>query len=251
MLLVSDVHGAFESLARVGSTGEPLLVLGDLLNLIDYRTHRGLLVDAFGGDVVADVVRLRATGDFAAARARWREASSGKRAVARRRLDELIDASYREMRGALEGVAAYVTYGNADDPDRLREMLPAGCRFVDGEVVEIEGARVGFAGGGVGSAEDGPGVVTEEQMASKLAALGEIDVLCTHVPPAVYPLSTDVVAGWAKSSEAVTAFLLEARPRRHYFGDIHQPQATRWRVGDTICTNVGYFRATGRAVRHG
>ena len=28
-------------------------------------------------------------------------------------------------------------------------------------------------------------------------------------------------------------------------------KATEWTVGTTRCRNVGYFRATGRAVRHG
>jgi hypothetical protein len=59
-----------------------------------------------------------------------------------------------------------------------------------------------------------------------------------------------VVGGRLKESPAVLDYLLEHRPRWHYFGDIHQPQATTWRVGDTNCVNVGYFRATRRPVRH-
>jgi hypothetical protein len=35
----------------------------------------------------------------------------------------------------------------------------------------------------------------------------------------------------------------------HLFGDVHQPQASRWRIGRTQCVNVGYFRATGRVFR--
>jgi hypothetical protein len=66
----------------------------------------------------------------------------------------------------------------------------------------------------------------------------------------VRPLSRDVIGGRLKESPAVLAYLLDHRPRWHYFGDIHQPQATSWRVGVTRSVNVGYFRATGRAVRH-
>lgn len=251
MLLVSDVHGAYDALRRVAPTDEPLLILGDLLNLVDYRTLEGMLVEVLGRGLVEDVARLRARGDFAGAGVRWRKESAGREAEIHADLDRLIVESYRRLWGALEGIEAYVTYGNADRPDRLAEMLPPGCRFVDGEVVEIEGLRVGFAGGGVGRAEEGPGVVTEEQMFQKLAALGSVEVLCTHVPPAVRQLSFDVVAGWGKSSQAVADYLAEYRPDWHYFGDIHQPQATRWRVGATRCRNVGYFRATGRLVRHG
>jgi Icc-related predicted phosphoesterase len=250
MLLVSDVHGAYGALGRIAARGEPLLVLGDLLNLVDYRTMEGILVDAFGRELVSDVAALRERGDFAAARARWRSASGNEDSI-RTRFRYLVRAAYRQMRAALEGADAYVTFGNADQPELLREMLPEGCRYVDGEAVEIEGVRVGFAGGGVGRAEEGPGVLSEQQMAEKLTAIGPADVLCTHVPPAVPQLSTDVVAGWGKRSEAISDYLAVHRPRWHYFGDIHQPQATHWRVGTTRCRNVGYFRATGRAVRHG
>ncbi len=88
-------------------------------------------------------------------------------------------------------------------------------------------------------------------MAAKLDDLGPVDVLCTHVAPAVRPLSKDVIGRRIKESQPVLDYIREHRPRWHYFGDIHQPQATTWRVGSTTCINVGYFRATGRPVRHG
>ena len=81
--------------------------------------------------------------------------------------------------------------------------------------------------------------------------LAGVDVLCTHAAPAVPQLSGDVVAGASKHSKAVLQFLVDHRPDHHYFGDVHQPQATTWRVGQTWCHNVGYFRATGRPLRHG
>ena len=52
------------------------------------------------------------------------------------------------------------------------------------------------------------------------------------------------------SEAAVRDYLIEHQPRYHYFGDIHQPQAVSWRVGRTLCRNVGYFRATGRVFVH-
>ena len=62
MLIVSDVHGAFEALRRVASSGGPLLVLGDLLNYVDYRTLDGMLAEVAGRDLVAETVALRAAG---------------------------------------------------------------------------------------------------------------------------------------------------------------------------------------------
>jgi Icc-related predicted phosphoesterase len=251
MLLVSDVHGAWAHLRRAATSGEPLLVLGDLVNLVDYRTMDGILAEIYGKPMVAEVARLRAEGEYEAARDRWRAEMAGREEEVRNRFATLLEDSYREASAALAGADAYVTYGNVDTPELLRAALPAGVRFVDAETVEIEGTRVGFAGGGIGPDFGSPGVVTEEQMADKLAALGEIDVLCTHAAPAVRQLSGDVVAGASKHSEAVLQYLLDRRPAYHYFGDVHQPQAISWRVGSTRCVNVGYFRATGRPVRHG
>lgn len=249
MLLVADVHGAATALRRVAGSGRPLLVLGDLINFIDYRTNDGILTDIAGRPFVDEMVRLRMRGEMAAAGELWAEMSKGREAELRASFDTAIGESYREVCGALVGAEAYVTYGNVDQPRVLAEHLPAGTRFVDGDVVEIGGVKVGFAGGGVQRLNT-PGEVSEDHMADKLSALGPVDVLCTHVAPAVSPLARDVVGGKEKGSQAVLDYLLRVQPSFHYFGDIHQPQASSWRVGDTRCRNVGYFRATGRAVLH-
>ena len=249
MLILSDIHGAFDALTRVARMGEPLLILGDFLNFIDYRTMEGMLAAVAGKDFVVRLTDLRERGESRAARALWSEFTAGREDEIRGRYDTLIRAEYERMTEALRGSVSYVIYGNVDRPDELRSHLPDGCRFVDGEVVEIEGIRVGFAGGGVASLGT-PGEISEPEMERKLGDLGPVEVLCTHVAPAVRPLSRDVVGGRLKESPAILDYLLEHRPRWHYFGDIHQPQATSWRVGDTRCVNVGYFRATGRAVRH-
>lgn len=88
-------------------------------------------------------------------------------------------------------------------------------------------------------------------MAHKLDRIGPVDILCSHLPPAITALHTDVITGRVEgSSEAISRYLWRHQPAYHYFGDIHQPQASRWRVGKTRCVNVGYFRATKRAIRH-
>jgi Icc-related predicted phosphoesterase len=250
MLLVADVHGEFDALGAVASLGEPLLILGDLLNFVDYRTHEGMLAEVGGKAFVAELADMRNRGDTDGARARWREFAAGREDEIRERYDTLIRDAYTEMATALRGATAYVTYGNVDRPDLLREMLPPGSSFVDGEVIELDGYLIGFAGGGM-PALGGPGEVAGDAMEGKLASLPDVDILCTHVPPAIPQLSTDVVGGRPKGSAAVLGYLEERQPRWHYFGDIHQPQATRWLVGRTLCRNVGYFRATRRPVRHG
>lgn len=250
MLLVSDVHGAFDELAAVAALGEPLLVLGDLVNFVDYRTHQGILCDIAGREFVAEMLQLREAGDRDGSRALWEGFRAGREAEVAASFDRALRASYGRMRDALAGCEAYVTYGNVDRPRLLAEYLPSSARYVDGEVIDVAGLTVGMVGGGV-RALGVPGEVPEPEMAEKLAGLGPVDILCTHVAPAVRPLSHDVIGGRRKESAAVLAYLEEHQPRWHYFGDIHQPQATTWRVGRTQCRNVGYFRATGRPTRHG
>ena len=249
MLFVSDIHGAAAALRRVASLGEPLLVLGDLVNYIDYRTNEGIVADVSGQHVVDEFVRIRAAEGNVAASAFWEVEWTGRAAELQGRYDEAIEAEYRDVCAALSGSQAYVTYGNVDRPDMLAANLPTGTRFVDAEVVEIEGLRIGFAGGGLASIGT-PGEVTEAEMETKLAQLGPVDILATHVPPAIPALACDVIGGREKGSSAILEFLEREQPAFHYFGDIHQPRATTWRVGPTTCVNVGYFRATGRPVRH-
>ncbi len=249
MLLVADVHGAADALARVAGNGEPLLVLGDLINFIDYRDNSGILADVVGQGFTDDLVRLRTSGNYSAAAALWGRYTAGREADVRRGFEVAVAEEYTAIAAALDGAEAYVTYGNVDRPDMMRSMLRPPNRFVDDEVIEIEGFRVGFAGGGM-PALGTPGEISEEDMATKLHRLGPVDILCTHVPPAVPALATDVIGGRQKSFASVLDYLLTHQPAFHYFGDVHQPQAVSWRIGRTLCTNVGYFRATGRAVRH-
>lgn len=250
MLIVSDVHGAAEPLRRVASLGEPLLVLGDLINYIDYRSNEGIVADISGRQLVDEFVRIRAVEGSHAATEFWHGEWVHRDAGLEDRYTEAVEASYREVCGALVGSQAYVTYGNVDRPDMLAEHLPDGVRFVDAEVVEVAGIRIGFAGGGLTSIGT-PGEVTETEMKAKLDQLGRVDILATHVPPAIPALACDVIGGRAKGSVAILEYVDQMAPSFHYFGDIHQPRATTWRIGPTVCINAGYFRATGRPVRHG
>jgi Icc-related predicted phosphoesterase len=249
MLIVSDVHGAVEPLRRVASLGEPLLVLGDLINYIDYRSNEGIVADISGKDLVDEFVRIRAAQGQDAATEFWHAQWAGREEGLEDRYRDAVEASYRDVCGALRGSNAYVTYGNVDRPGMLADHLPEGVRFVDAEVVEIEGRSVGFAGGGLTSIGT-PGEVSETEMEDKLDQLGPVDILATHVPPAVPALACDVIGGRQKGSTAVLEYIERELPAFHYFGDIHQPRATTWRIGSTTCVNVGYFRATERPVRH-
>ncbi len=247
--IVSDVHGAAAALERVARNAGPLLVLGDLINFIDYRDNSGIVSDVAGRDFVNRIVDLRSHGDYPAARRLWRDYREGREEELRELYAVAIRAAYANVCESLRGVEAYVTYGNVDNPEVMRELLPEGVRFVEAGVVNLEGLRVGIVGGGVPTINS-PGEISDAVMSERLATIGPVDILCTHVAPAVAPLSTDVIGGRQKGSPAVLSYIERHQPGYHYFGDIHQPQAVSWRLGNTLSQNVGYFRATGRVVVH-
>lgn len=250
MLIVSDVHGAFAALGRVANQGEPLLILGDFLNYVDYRTGEGMVAELLGLDFALRVAQARRTGAFEEARALWAEAGTRLGGGLGSAFYDQAVAQYEEAAQALEGGTGYATFGNVDIPDLLAASLPPGFRFVNGDVVEVQGWRIGFVGGAFPSPFQREAPVTEEVMAERLDQLGSVDILCTHLPPAVDPLRIDTITGRReRSSVSVLDYLLRFKPTYHFFGDVHQPRAHRWRIGPTEARNVGYFRATGRPIR--
>ncbi len=249
MLIVSDVHGAFDALRSAAQRGSTLLILGDLVNLTDYRSGEGITADLLGPEFARQAAEARGAGDYQRMRELFREMVGDRIDEFRAAYEERVIDQYLDTRAALEGGTGFVTYGNVDRPSLLREHLPDGFRFVDGDVVEIEGMTFGFVGGGTTTPLGAEGEVSDEDMATKLNAMGPVDVLCSHLPPAVAPLHTDVVTGrQERASQPILDYLRRHGPAFHFFGDVHQPQATTWRVGKTACVNVGYFRATRRPV---
>jgi Icc-related predicted phosphoesterase len=84
-----------------------------------------------------------------------------------------------------------------------------------------------------------------------VARLPRVDVLCSHMPPAVDDLRFDVLAGRPEpGSQALLDYVEEHQPDYLYFGHVHQPRVSRLRIGRTWLVNVGYFRATGRMLVH-
>jgi Icc-related predicted phosphoesterase len=180
----------------------------------------------------------------------WLEEVGDRIDAVRAAIGDAVDAQYAEVAQALDGGHGYVIHGNVDRPGPLQRALPGGYEYVHGLTKEIEGARFGFVGGGAATPLQAEGEISDEAMSQLLEGLGPVDVLCTHVAPAIDPLQTDVVTGRAERGSApLIEYIRARRPRLHLFGDVHQPQASTWRVGPTRCRNVGYFRATRRPLR--
>ena len=250
MLFISDVHDAPDALRRLVALGEEIAILGDLVNLTDYRTGHGAVAEVLGMDFASRTSAARARGDYPEMRSLWREEAAVTGEDLRAKITLELAAQYERAATALATGSGLVIHGNVDRPEALQASLPDTFRYVHGDVVEREGLRIGFVGGGVQTPLGADGEVSDEEMTAILDGLGPVDVLCSHVPPAVPALRTDVITGREeRGSGPIGEYLRRIQPIYHLFGDVHQPQASTWRVGRTRCLNAGYFRATGRYLR--
>jgi len=244
--VVSDVHGRADALARAGEGANAVICLGDLLQFLDYADSRhGIFAELFGASQASKLIELRTAQRFDQARAFSRQLLAGLpgdpgehlRAAAARQYDTLFAALPEP---------AFLTYGNVDLPGMWAARLKPGHRVLDGERAELGGRTFGFVGGGLRSRYRTPHELDDDAYAAKIDAVGEVDVLCTHIPPAVPELLYDMVARrLERGSEALLEAIRRTQPRLALFGHVHQPLTARVRVGRTECVNVGHFAATG------
>jgi Icc-related predicted phosphoesterase len=244
--VVSDVHGATGPLRHAAAGADALLCLGDLLLFVDYADHgQGIFADLFGAEAARQFVALRTAKLFDEARAMsaglWRRLGGDPAGHIR----DAASRQYAELFAALPE-PAYLTYGNVDIPHLWREHLRPGHHVLDGERTELGGWRFGFVGGGLHSPYRTPNEIDDDAYAAKVAAVGTVDVLCSHIPPAVPQLLYDTVARrLERGSEALLGHVERTQPRYVLFGHVHQPLSRRVRIGRTECINVGHFRASG------
>ncbi|NEY34003.1 metallophosphoesterase [Streptomyces sp. PRKS01-65] len=245
--VVSDVHGNARDLARAGEGADALVCLGDLVLFLDYADHsRGIFPDLFGVENADRIVELRTARRFAEAREfqakLWAGLDGDRPAV----IEKAVRKQYAELFAAFP-TPTYATYGNVDMPPLWREYARPGTTVLDGERVEIGGRVFGFVGGGLRTPMRTPYEISDEEYAAKIEAVGEVDVLCTHIPPEVPELVYDTVARrFERGSRALLEAIRRTRPRYALFGHVHQPLARRMRIGSTECVNVGHFAATGK-----
>ncbi|MER6347763.1 metallophosphoesterase family protein [Streptomyces sp. NPDC001595] len=245
--VVSDVHGNARDLARAAEGADALICLGDLVLFLDYADHsRGIFPDLFGVENADRLVALRTARRFEEARelgTRLWAGIDGDRAEV---IERAVRGQYAEMFAAFP-TPTYATYGNVDMPRLWKEYARPGTTVLDGERVEIGGRVFGFVGGGLRTPMRTPFEISDEEYAAKIEAVGEVDVLCTHIPPEVPELVYDTVARrFERGSKALLDAIRRTRPRYALFGHVHQPLVRRMRIGSTECVNVGHFASTGR-----
>lgn len=245
--VVSDVHGNARDLATAGDGADALVCLGDLVLFLDYADHsRGIFPDLFGVENADLIVELRTARRFDEARdlgrRLWAELGIDRESA----IESAVRRQYADLFAAFP-TPTYATYGNVDIPALWPEFARPGTTVLDGERVEIGGRVFGFVGGGLRSPMRTPYEISDEEYAAKVEALGEVDVLCSHIPPDVPELTYDTVARrFERGSRALLAAIRRTRPRYALFGHVHQPLARRMRIGVTECVNVGHFASTGR-----
>ena len=213
--VVSDVHGRVDALARAKDGADALVCLGDLLLFVDYADHgAGVLGELFGAEAVGRFVELRTDRRFDEARefsrSLWARVVDRDAAVA-----AAIRKQYAETFAAFP-TPTYLTYGNVDVPTAWPEFARDGVHVHDGSTAELDGWRFGFVGGGLRTPMRTPFEISDADYAAKVAAVGEVDVLCSHIPPAV--AGADVRRGRAA---------LRARQRGAARGDPGNPAAVR------------------------
>jgi Icc-related predicted phosphoesterase len=252
--VVSDVHGNVDALARAGDGADALLVLGDLIDFVDYHNHSGGILGAvFGPEKVARFATLRreqrSTEIAAYVTSLWESLTDPVGVV-----EEAVREQYLKL-FAVMPAPTYATPGNVDVPSLWPEFAGEGLRILDGEIAEIGGLRFGFLGGGLRAPFARPRrgrgfrpyLRTDEELTEAARALGPLDVLCSHIPPDVPELTYDVVARRFEWGSAGILELVTTRaPRWSLFGHVHQPLAARMRLGRTECVNVGHFQRTER-----
>jgi Icc-related predicted phosphoesterase len=244
--VVSDVHASVDALRNAGEGADAFICLGDLVLFVDYDDYSaGILADLFGAEAASHYVSMRSELRFVEARefskTLWDSLDRDRGEV----IEEAIRGQYAALFGAMP-TPAYVTYGNVDVPRLYDDYIRDGITVLDGETVELGGRTFGFVGGGLKTAMNTPFEISDEDYAAKVAAVGAVDVLCCHIPPALPLVTYDVIGRrFERGSEALIDAIRDTQPELVLFGHVHNPLSRRVRIGHTECVNVGHFRGSG------
>ena len=244
MLFISDVHHGLDSLKLLPKTKEPIVILGDLINWIDYRNGDGIARDVFGDESLNKLIQLRKDHNFDERKNLWQELFAKDPKKKQREIEDAIERQYKEVFEVLKDYEVWMIPGNVDSLKIFESVKTNNVSNVDGQVLEYKNHKFGFAGGGVPTPIKARGEISEEDFEDKLNKLVDVDIICTHAPPLIDHLIIDVITnkkeqGW----ESLKQYIVVNKPKLSLFGDVHQPRATKWMIGSTLCMNVGYFRA--------
>ena len=204
-------------------------------------------MDVFGYDNVIKLINLRKQHKFDERKTLWRELYKTDPDKIAKKIQSAINKQYEDVFHVLKKYEVWFIPGNVDDVDIMNTYSSSSIKNVDGSIIEYDNKKIGFAGGGVPTPINARGEIDEETFSKKLYNLKDSNIICTHAPPLVRELVTDVVTnkieqGWGSLKDYIENY----QPEYSLFGDVHQPQASHWKISATCCINVGYFRATNQ-----
>lgn len=260
--VVSDIHGNFAALEQAAAACDRLIILGDLLDYVDYHDpSAGILGHVFGADRVRRFTQLRLMGAFVELR-RYNQSLWQSIADPVGTLTELVQDRYRQVVNAVPEDTV-VTLGNVDVADLWNAVAPPPLHYRDGVTVSIDGLEFAFVAGGarrttvpLGMTAPAPGTSAPaspwrpfmrdgSEYLAVVQGLPDADVLCSHIPPALHLLSYDrVPARNEMTGPGLLDYIDRVQPALALFGHVHQPIASRARRGLTECVNAGHFQRT-------
>lgn len=133
----------------------------------------------------------------------------------------------------------YVLPGNHESASDIAEFCQHfGFANFHGATLDIAGTRVAGLGYSSPTPFDTPGEYSEEEMAQRLAQLGNPAVLICHAPPLDTPLDR-VHEGLHAGSRAVREFIEKRQPAHFFCGHIHEAEGVVLEMGATRAMNVG------------
>lgn len=244
--VVSDVHYRTEGLAEAGRDCDLFICLGDLVLFLDYDDPvHGIFAETFGADNARRYIRLRHQLRFDEARDFSRELWEALGVDPWTTISEQVRSQYAHLFAVMP--PGLLTYGNVDLPALWQDHARADHEILDGQVRAVDGLTFGFVGGGLRTPMRTPFEISDEDYAAKVDQLGPVDVLCTHIPPAVPDATYDVVARrMERGSRALLEYVHDVQPRYLLHGHVHQPMFHRVTIGRTQVINVGHFRSRRR-----
>ncbi len=242
--IAGDIHGAYDELADLLHDDDTVVLLGDFINIIDYEDLSGILSEFIDRETIRRTVDHIQSGDIAEARKLMSETSAG--------IDNLfakvavrVEECYRDLFAKLKS-RAFVIHGNVDYPVFIPKYAAENVHYVsEFHSVTMGGRKLGFVSGHpkMTYSFGMPGEVTPEEFKRRLEALGPVDHLFVHPPPAIESLAFDTAAVRSEGgSEELIEYVKRHQPRTVHFGHVHKPRERQTFIGETRMVNAGCFR---------
>lgn len=242
--IAGDIHGAYDELTDLLHPDDTAILLGDYINIIDYEDLSGILSEFIDRETIKRTVDLIQSGDIPAARKLMSETTSS--------IDNLfakvsarVDECYGDLFQGLK-CRAFLIHGNVDYPAFIPKHTGDNVTYIsEQKSILLDGRKLGFVSGHpkMTYSFGMPGEVKPEEFERRLQALGPVDHLFVHPPPAIDDLAYDTAAFRNEGgSQALIDYVQKHQPLTVHFGHVHMPRVSETYIGRTHMINVGCFR---------